>query len=173
DVAHHSRNNRIARKSSLLMELTRTHQQDSIAVDDTPAVIDEDRAVAVTVECPPHVTTFVHARSCEMLGMGRAASQVDIAAVGLVANHNGSDSKRFEQSRRDGGRGAVRTIDSQQEAVQSGVLSEDRSKVLEVRSSQICSGPRLRLTVPGGPRPVGNDRFHFAFDTIGEFLAPT
>ena len=44
---------------------------------------------------------------------------------------------------------------------------------LEVRSSQICSGHRLRLTIPGGPRPVGNDRFHFAFDTIGEFLAPT
>jgi hypothetical protein len=45
--------------------------------------------------------------------------------------------------------------------------------VIEVRSNQICSSHRLRLTVSGDPRLVANDRFDLAFNTIGEFLAPT
>src|ERR671921_607622 len=50
DVAHDRRDDRIARQVAGLAEMIRRDQQHRIAVDDLTMAIDEQRAIAVTVE---------------------------------------------------------------------------------------------------------------------------
>ena len=54
DVAHHRRDDGVALQPPFALQLPAAHQQHGVAVDDLPAMIDEDRAVAVAVERDAH-----------------------------------------------------------------------------------------------------------------------
>ena len=50
DVAHHRGHDGVALQAPLALQLPGAHQQHRVAVDDLPAMVDEDRAVAVAVK---------------------------------------------------------------------------------------------------------------------------
>src|SRR5947208_1753765 len=80
------------------------------------AVIDEDRAIAVAVERDAHPASMLDDRAREPLRMGRAAAQVDVAAIGLIADHLDVEAEAAEEGRGDRRRGAVRAVDRELEA---------------------------------------------------------
>ena len=118
DVAHHGRDERVAGEAPLRLHVPRAHQHDGVAVDDAPGVIDEDGAIAVAVERHAHPVAAVAHQRAQALGMRRAAIQVDVAAVRLVADDRDVEAQFPEQPRRDRRRRAVRRVDRELEAAQ-------------------------------------------------------
>ena len=82
-----------------------------VAVDDPSLVIDEDRAVAVAVERHAHAVAAVADERAQALGMSRAAIEVDVAAVRLVADDGDVEPQLAEQPRRHRRRRAVGRVD--------------------------------------------------------------
>jgi hypothetical protein len=111
DVAHHGGNDRISLEPPFCLHLLRTHQHHRVAVDDTSAGIDEDRAIAIAVIGDPHLTPAVDHRACEQLGRGGAASEIDVAAVRRAADAGRVVAELPEQRRRHRRRCAVGTVD--------------------------------------------------------------
>ena len=99
DVAHHRGDNRIARQAALALQLVRGHEQYGIAVDDAAEMIDEQRAIAVTVERHAHPRTGCHHPLLQRREVSGSAVQVDIAAVGLHAQRVDVESRATGRSR--------------------------------------------------------------------------
>ena len=96
----------------------RAHEQHGVAVDELPFVIDQDRAIAVAVERDAEAEAVVPHEFGERFRMRRSAMQVDVASVGLVADHGDVEAELAEQTRRDGRRGAVRAVERDAGAAQ-------------------------------------------------------
>ena len=130
------------------LQLPAAHQQHGVAVDDLPAVIDEDRAIAVAVERHAHLAAALDHRPRQQLGMRRPALQVDVAAVGLIADHLDVEAHAAEQRRRHRRRRAVRAVDGQLESGQRLRFRNDRPKMIEVGADQIGVRDVRRLASP-------------------------
>ena len=116
DVAHDRGHDRVALEPPFALQLPAAHQQHGVAIHDFPVVIDEDRAIAVAVERDAHPASMLDDRAREPLRMGRAAAQVDVAAIGLIADHLDVEAEAAEEGRGDRRRGAVRAVDRELEA---------------------------------------------------------
>ena len=171
DVAHHGRDDRVTAQPPFPLQLAAAHQQHRIAVDDVAAVIDENRAVAVAVEGDAHGAAARHHRLGQLLGMGRTAGEVDVAAVGPVADHDRLEAEAVEQLRRDGRGRAVGAVDDDRERAGLGRLGKHRPQVIEVGVDQVGARHRAGLAGVRVPRRVGDDRLDLALDRLGELLA--
>ena len=171
DVAHHGGDNRIALQASLAPELPSAHQEHRVAVDDPPAVVGENRAVAVAVERHTHPAAACDHGAREQLRMRRTALQVDVASVGPVPDHDRVEAEAAEQ-RRCGRRGrAVRTVDRQREAAEQGGFGKHGAQMIEVGADEIGRGNRRGVAALRAPRRVRDDGLDLALHSLGELLA--
>ena len=170
DVAHDGRDDRVAAKPPLALQLMAAHQQDRIAVDDLAAMIDEDRAIAVAVEGNAHRAAARHHQLRQLFRMGRSAAEVDVAAVGPIAHDDGLEAEAVEQLRPHRGRRAVGAVEHDREALDLGGLGKDDAEVIEVGVDQVRARHRARLAGVRAPGGVGHDRLDFALHLLGELL---
>ena len=115
DVAHHRRHDGAALEPPFALQLAPAHEQHRVAIDDATEVIDEDRAIAVTVERHAHVAAGVDDRFRQSFRMGGAAVEVDVPAIGLVTDDERLEPKITEQTGSNRRRGAVGAVDDQLE----------------------------------------------------------
>ena len=87
DVAHDGRDDGVALQPAAGLHVPAHISSTASPSTIAPVRIDEDRAIAVAVEGDAHPAALRRAPARQRLGMRRAAVEVDVAAVGLVAEH--------------------------------------------------------------------------------------
>ena len=120
DVAHHGRDDRVAlaagpSRCSWRAHISSTASPSTIAA----AVVDEDRAIAVAVERDAHVAAALDDGPREPLGMRRAAVEVDVAAVRLVADDDGLEAEAANSRGATVRRRAVGAVDGELETARA------------------------------------------------------
>ena len=145
DVAHHGRDDRVALQTPLGLQLAPAHQQHVVAVHETAAMIDEDRAIPVPVERHSHLTAGIDDGFGEPLGMRGPAPQVDVPPIGPVADDDRLDAELLEQRRRHSGRRAVGAIERDFETRRRLLVRQHRRQMIEVRPRKIRGGQRPGL----------------------------
>ena len=112
------------------LAVERQHGHDLIAVDDVPVPVDRQHAVAVTVEGDAEVKPLLGDGALERAQVGRTAADVDVRAVGLVADSCDLRAQLRERLRREAGVRAVCAIHADPQALEVG--SESFDDVLQV-----------------------------------------
>ena len=79
-------------------------------------MIHEDGPIAVAVERDAHGQPALDHGPRKFVGMGRSTAQIDVPAIGMIADHDGLKAQAFEERRRDRRRRAVRAIDREAES---------------------------------------------------------
>ena len=118
-----------------------------------PALVDEDGAVAVAVEGDAEPVAARRRRAATSRSrMRRPAREVDVPAVGRVADDVTSKPELAEQPRRDGGRGAVGAIDG--DARRRGSARRPAAIAAQVLEVPVHERPRRApaSASPGGTR---------------------
>ena len=121
----------------------RAHQQHRVAVDDAAPMIDENRAVAVAVErdAMPDIRVRRPVRASTS-GCVDPQSQVDVAAIRLVADDDGVEPEAREQRARHRRRRAVGAIDCQPDSPRRvRAPPETPRKMIEVRARRDRHAP--------------------------------
>src|SRR3954471_2931087 len=103
--------------------------------------------------------------------MSRAAAQVDVAPVRLLADDDRLETETREKLRRHGRGRAVGTIDRKDESLESSGLRKDGSQMIEVGTGQIDRAHWPGLAAARLPGGIGKDRFDGALIALGELLA--
>src|SRR5438094_6725337 len=85
--------------------------EDLVAVDDPASGVDRDEPIGVAVEREPDVRAGRDDGSGEGPGSGGAAVDVDVHAVGVVADHLDARAGRGEDLGRRGPTGPVRAVE--------------------------------------------------------------
>ena len=116
DVAHHGRDHRLAREPLFVLELAGAEQEDGVAVDDLAAMVHENRAVAIPVERDAQLPALLDDGAGKHFGVRRAAAEIDVAAIGPVADHGRVETQSPKETGCHGCGGAVRTVDDQGDA---------------------------------------------------------
>ena len=118
-------------------------------------LVDREHPVAVSVEGDPEVETLFDDRALQERGVGRAAADVDVRAVGLDPDRDDLGAALLERLRREPGVGAVRAVDDdpqpgeiRAEAVEHVLAGTSRSR--SPRARPFPGRPRERQ--PGAPR---------------------
>ena len=173
DVAHHRRDERVAVQAPLRLHGARAHEHDGVAVDNASLVVDEDGAVAVAVEGHAHAVPALADERAQAFGMRGAAIEVDVAPVGLIADHGEVEPEVTEEARRDSGGGAVRRVERELEATRGepAGVRQRQAGVSDVRVDDV--GPFDLRQAAGGNQPAGvrDDRFDVLFERVGELFA--
>ena len=102
--------------------------------------------------------------------MGRAAAQVDVAAIGLVTHHQRFEAQIAEQPGRHRRRGAVGAIDHQLESTGHGHAGEHHLQMTEIGRDEVGALDRHGITAGGLPAAVGDDLFDPALDGLRELF---
>ena len=106
--------------------------------------------------------------------MGRPAAEIDVPAVGSIADDDGLETEAREQApapRSSSRRSRSRCADP--EPARARRLRKHGAQMIEVRADEVGARNRRRRRRPvARPRRVGDDRFDLAFDALGELLAP-
>src|SRR5262245_31879560 len=170
DVAHDGRHDGVAAETTLRLHVPRAHQHDRVTVDDSAGVIDEDGAVAVAVERHAHPAPVLPHRRGEPLRMRGSAIEVDVPAVGLVADDRDVVAQLAKQPRRHGGRRAVRRVDGHLEAAEAGGIGKREPRVCQVGVDDV--GPVDRREAGSGYLPAGvaDDRLDLPLERLGELF---
>ena len=111
-------------------EVQREDRDDLVAVDDRAVLVDGEHAVAVTVERDTEIEAAASRRALQRSEVGRAAADVDVRAVRLVADRLDLRAELGERARRDVRVRAVRAVDGDAQAAE--VRAEALEHVLEV-----------------------------------------
>ncbi len=93
-------------------EVEREHREDLVAVDRLSALVDGEHPVAVAVEGDAEVEAAAANGVGEQAEVGRAAADVDVRPVRLVADRRDLGAELLERLRREAGVGAVRAVDA-------------------------------------------------------------
>ena len=104
-------------------------------------MVNSKHAVAVTVERDPEIEPLLDDRPLQRPQVGRAALDVDVVAVGLVADRAHLRAEQLEGTRRQAGVRAVRAVDA--DAQRRQVRAEAIDDVLEVavhRDADVVDG---------------------------------
>ena len=174
DVAHHGRDDGVALQPALALQLTAAHQQHRVAVDDAPAVIDEDRAVAVAVERHAQLAAALDDRLARAApGCVDPQSRLMLRPSGAIA-----DDDRLEARGCRTARGAAVVVAP---LAQSMAMREpvDRRRPPATRPAGGRGTRRPdRRAAPAPASPprachdaIGDDRLDLALDRLGELLA--
>ena len=108
----------------------REDRDDLIAVDSGAVLVDREHAVTVAVECDAEVELPPVTQVLQRCKVGRTAADVDVRAVGLVADRLHLRAELLERAWRDVRIRAVRAIDCDAQAAQIG--AEALEDVLEI-----------------------------------------
>src|SRR5918993_113100 len=104
--------------------------------------------------------------------MRRSAVQIDVAAIGQRPYDGHIETQVAKQPGRHGSGCAVGRIDGDLQVPQTARIRQGKEGVLDVRLDNVGAGRRRRGRAIDAPTLVGNDRLDFAFERLGELLAP-
>ena len=156
DVAHHGRDDRVALQPAFALQLPAAHQQHGVAVDDLrrgDRRRSRDRRRRRTRR--PCWQPLLDDRPRQQLGMRRSAVQVDVAAVGLIADDDRSRSPRLLNSS-----GATVVVApfaqsiAELEAAERRRFGNDRAQVIEIGADEIGVRHRRRRRRPRASHDV-------------------
>ena len=128
----------------------REDRDDLVAVDDLALLVDREHAVAVAVEGDPEVEAAVDDGALEEREVGRAAADVDVRAVGVVADRVHLRAARLERLRAEARVRAVRAVDHDAQARE--IRAEAVEDVLPVRVGRDVDVLDAALVDPGRGR---------------------
>ena len=106
------------------------HGDDLIAVDRLASLVDGEHAVAVAVEGDPEVESLRGDEPLQGSKVGRAATDVDVRAIGLRSDRVHLRAEVREGVRRDSGERTVRAVDADPKARE--IRAEVRDDMIEV-----------------------------------------
>ena len=115
---------------ALDLEVEREDSEDLVAVDRLSSLVHGEHPVAVAVECDAEVEAAAAHGLGEQTEVGRAAADVDVRPVRVVADRGHRSAELLERLRRETGVGAVRAVDGDAKAGEVG--AEALEDVLEV-----------------------------------------
>ena len=130
-------------------EVEREDRDDPVAVDELAALVDREHAVAVAVERDPEVEAARRDEPLERGGVGRAAADVDVRAVGLVADRVHRRAEPLERARREARVRAVRAVERDPQPAQVGAeVRRARSRGSASAAPVVC--PTSPCSARGG-----------------------
>ncbi len=104
EIGHHGRDDAGLGEAAVGLPALRDHRQQLIAIDDAPALVGDEHAVAVAVERDADVGAhFLHFLA-KRRGLGRAAFAIDVEAVGLDPERDHLGAQFPQRLRRQRGR---------------------------------------------------------------------
>jgi hypothetical protein len=171
EVAHHGHGDLALGELALGVHRLGEEAHQRIAMHDLAALVDEDRAVAVTVEAEADVAVLALDLFGDVLRMQRAALLIDVAAIGAIVADHEARAEVAEDAGGQAGAGAVRAVDQHAQAAQAepgeGSFLQPTA-ILEARVFEAPSHPG----VAGGQRLIArHGGFDLGLDRIGQLAA--
>ena len=158
-------------------EVARGEQKDGVAVDDFAVAIGEEGAVGVAVEGDAHGGFALEDFGGDDFGMERAATGVDVAAVGGDVGEDdlaATVGVEFgEELRRDGARGAVGAVDDDAAAIEREARDGVEQEADVLGAVGLVYGGRGGVggCVGGGAEPAEDLFLDGEFGGVGQLVA--
>ena len=111
EVRHHGDRDRVVAQHPALVPVERGHHHQLIAVDELAALVDREHAVRVAVEREAEIGAARPHRGLQLLRMRRAATGVDVPAVGIGVQHVDARARVAQRARPELRRRPVRAVD--------------------------------------------------------------
>src|SRR5438552_1076096 len=169
-VRHHRTDHDLWVELSVTHEVARRERQDEIAVVRPAPLVDDDHAVAVTVEGEPGVGLVVDDDPLECFRRGRAAAVVDVLAVRLVKVREDLRARLREHGRRDAVGRAVSAVDSDAHPGKARCLRDEEGLVLLHQPARVTDKPDATLRRARQRVVTGHERLDPILDAVGELL---
>src|SRR5436190_20466922 len=83
EIGHDGRDDARLGQAAVRLPALRDHRQQLVAIDDVPALVDDEHAVAITVERDADIRAHFLHLAAKRGGLGRAAFAIDVEAVGV------------------------------------------------------------------------------------------
>ena len=110
EIGHHGRDDAGPGETTVRIPALRDHRQQLVAVDDAPALVDDEHAVGVTVERDADIGAHFLYLLAKSGGLGRAAFVIDIEAVGIDPDGDDLGVELLQRLRRHPVAGAMGAI---------------------------------------------------------------
>ena len=169
-IAHHRGDKRLARKT-LLLGPTRGHQRhELIAVADAAILINQDHPVSVAVKADAHVGAIGHHSLSRRLRLGGTAAVVDVEPVRVHAHGDHIRAQFPQRHRRHMVGRAMGAVDHHLEPIKTHLPRERGFDPFDIAKAAVVDplGP-ANLIRRRWLDPLGDQRFDFLLDLIGEF----
>ena len=153
------------------LHVAAAHQQHRVAVDELTGGVHQDRAIAVAVEGHAEPAPPLDDDARQVLRVGRAAVQVDVAAVRRGAQDLNVEAQLAEQPRRHSRGRAVRGVDRDLHPSEPLRIRQRQARVRDIGVDDVGAFDRHVRGAADLPARVGDDRFHLALERLGELLA--
>ena len=169
-VRHHRADHDLWVELSVTHEVARRERQDEIAVVRAAPLVDDDHAVAITVEGEPGVSLVVDDEPLERLRRGRAAAVVDVLAVRLVEVCEDLRARLREHGRCNAVRRAVRAIERDAHPGKARCLRDEEGLVFLHQPAGVTDESDAALRRARQRVVTGHERLDPILDPVGELL---
>ena len=145
EIGHHGCDDARFREAAVGLPAFRDHRQQLVAVDDVPALVDDEHAVGIAIQRDADIGAhFLHLLA-KRRGLGRAAFVVDVEAVGLDPHRDHLGVELPQRLRRHAIAGAVGAV-------------HDHAQPVERKVARQACAWRIRYSDPARRRCVWRGR---------------
>src|SRR5438876_3891555 len=169
-VRHHRADHDPWVELSVTHEVARRERQDEIAVVRAAPLVDDDHAVAITVEGEPGVSLLIDDEPLERFRRGRTAAVVDVLAVRLVEVREDLRARLGEHVRCDPVRRAVRAVERDAHPGKARRLRDEEGLVFLHQPARVTDEPDATLRRARQRVVTSHERLDPILDAVGELL---